>query len=413
MTNVKISTYELVLSLSKAIDLVSSRLADHHVKVALISLNLCNELQLPEETTHDILLAAALHDIGALSLKDRLTLLSFETDNPHEHARIGYRLLKSYKPFFNASEIVKYHHVSWSKGDGAFFRGNPVPLGSHIIHLADRISVLLGSQRDVLIESSFLTNLIIDRRGTLFNPDVVDAFTKIAERESFWLEAASPAEISHSVFPSIATNESDLLELTKLFSKTIDFRSRFTVTHSGGVAVCARNLAKLLGFSEKESLLIETAGYLHDLGKMAIPINVLEKPSALTKEENRLIRGHTYYTYRILAPLKELATINTWASYHHERLDGLGYPFRLKADQLSLGSRIISAADIFTAILEDRPYRPGMPQEKALRLLKNMRDEKALDPNIVSLIVSNFDALDAARMEAQKESFREYNYITQ
>lgn len=408
MNDISVSTYELILSLSKAVDLVSPQLADHHIKVALITLNICNKMKLPKDELHTIVLSAALHDIGAFSLKERITLLSFEADNPHDHAYAGYKLLKSYKPFSEAADIVRFHHVPWANGNGAWFKEQKVPLGSHIVHLADRVAVLLGNEREVLLESPTITKTITDRRGKFFEPNVVEAFKELANKESFWLEASSPPGVSYSAFPAVESGHTELLDLTKLFSRIIDFRSRFTVNHSSGVAASARKIAELIGFSKKECHLMEVAGYLHDLGKLVIPIEILEKPSHLTREEFKLIRGHTYYTYRTLAPLKELNTINTWASFHHERLDGNGYPFRLKAHELFLGSRILAVADVFTAIMEDRPYRTGMPEDKALKLLRNMADQQALDPNIVALSAQHFNDLNNARIYAQKEPSEEY-----
>jgi len=411
MKDINIRTYELILSLSKAVDLVSPQLADHHIKVALIALNICNDLKLPDDELHATVLAAALHDIGAFSLKERLSLLSFESENPHKHAYSGYKLLKSYKPFEEAADIVRFHHVPWINGNGNFFDGLEVPIASHIVHLADRVSVLLGTQKDILLESATITKMITDRSGKVFAPAVVEAFRNLAKKESFWLEVFFPPDFSVSAFPAKIACESELLDLTKLFSRIIDFRSRFTVNHSSGVAACAKKLSKLTGFSERECHFMEIAGYLHDLGKLAIPAQILEKPTALTREEHKIIRGHTYYTYRILSPIKELHTINTWASFHHERLDGNGYPFRLKASELSLGSRVLAVTDVFTAIMEDRPYRSGMTEDKAIKLLQNMADGQALDPDIVDLLVYNFNDLNASRIEAQSEPSMEYGNL--
>lgn len=412
MKDINVSTYELIMSLSKAVDLVSPQLADHHIKVALISLNICNELNLPKEELCKIVLAAALHDIGAFSLKERLSFLSFEAENPHGHAYAGYKLLKSYEPFREAADIVRFHHVPWAYGDGTCAGNRRVPSGSHIVHIADRLAILLGSQREILLESATVTKIITDKSGRMFAPEYVEAIKNLSRKESFWLEITSPPDISNSLFPVIKSGSSELLDMTKLFSRIIDFRSRFTVNHSSGVASCARKLAELSGFSKKECDYMEIAGYLHDLGKLVIPAEILEKPSSLSTEEYKLVRGHTYYTYRILSPLKELHTINTWASYHHERLDGNGYPFRLKADELSLGSRILAAADVFTAIMEDRPYRIGMPEDKALKLLQNMANGQALDPNIVSLFTFHFDDINNERINAQKKTSAEYDDLS-
>ena len=134
----------------------------------------------------------------------------------------------------------------------------------------------------------------------------------------------------------------------------------------------------LMGFSAWECQLIRVAGNLHDLGKLAVPAEILEKSGQLTDAEYNLIKGHSFYTYHILEAIDELEIITAWAAFHHERLDGSGYPFQISGDQLSLPARIVAVADVFTAITEDRPYRVGMDPDQALSVLrKNGRRRRA------------------------------------
>ncbi|MGB9681517.1 MAG: HD-GYP domain-containing protein [bacterium] len=144
-----------------------------------------------------------------------------------------------------------------------------------------------------------------------------------------------------------------------------------------------------LGFSENELKLIRIAGYLHDIGKVAIPIEILEKPDILTEEEYNIIKLHAYYSYRILEHIEGLELINEWGSFHHERLDGSGYPFGIKGDGLSLGSRIIAIADVFTALIEDRPYRRGMDIDEALDNIRSLVRANKLDRYIFSVLERN------------------------
>jgi HD-GYP domain-containing protein (c-di-GMP phosphodiesterase class II) len=153
------------------------------------------------------------------------------------------------------------------------------------------------------------------------------------------------------------------------------------------------------------------AGYLHDLGKIAVPSEILEKPSKLDIEEFNVMRSHTYYTYRVLNKIKALQTITEWAAFHHERLDGTGYPFRLKGNELSLGARIMAVADVFTASSEDRPYRSGMEKEKVINILKSMAKNNALCPNVTDVILRNFDAINSSRIVAQEKSQKDYENV--
>jgi len=154
--------------------------------------------------------------------------------------------------------------------------------------------------------------------------------------------------------------------------------------------------------------MMKVAGHLHDLGKLAVPAEILEKPAKLTEEEFDIIKSHTFYTYSILETISDLDVINAWASFHHERLDGKGYPFRHKGEDLSLGSRIMAVADVFTAITEDRPYRKGMTSDRALQVLQQMAANSALDSGIVSLLTLHYNEIDSMRIDAQTAAMEEY-----
>jgi len=150
------------------------------------------------------------------------------------------------------------------------------------------------------------------------------------------------------------------------------------------------------------------AGYLHDLGKLAVPAEILESPSKLGEDDFRMIKHHSFYTCRILETINELDVINKWASFHHERLEGGGYPFHYGDKELSLGSRIMSVADVFTAITEDRPYRKGMKKEEALQVLQQMVETSKLDSDIVSTLKLHYNEINSVQMIAQSQASREY-----
>ncbi|MCL5036848.1 MAG: HD domain-containing protein [Chloroflexi bacterium] len=403
--------FDLVMALSSAVDLVTPQVGNHHKRVAYIAHAMGGEMGLTNKEQKDLLLAGALHDIGALSLKERLDTLQFEIKSPHIHAETSYLLLKNFEPFADMAYLGRFHHVPWNEGEGVEFRGNPVPIGSHILHLADRIEVLIDKNKSILGQTEGIAARIFEN-SRKFAPNVLEAFKGLVNKEYFWLDTVSGgldttirmrARIDDTVL-----DMEDLFKITEVFSQVIDFRSPFTATHSSGVAAISEALAGMMGLSELECRKIRLAGYLHDLGKLAVPTEILEKPDKLTEEEFNIMRSHTFYTYRILEPLDALDEINTWASFHHERLDGNGYPFHLGARDLPIGSRIMAVADVFTAITENRPYREGMPPEQALKLLKQFADNSALDVHIVSLMTRNFDVANQMRIDAQKEATAKY-----
>ncbi|MEW6586779.1 MAG: HD domain-containing phosphohydrolase, partial [Nitrospirota bacterium] len=117
---------------------------------------------------------------------------------------------------------------------------------------------------------------------------------------------------------------------------------------------------------------------------------------------------HAFYTYRLLETIPELKTINTWGAFHHERLDGSGYPFHLSQRELPAGSQIMAVADVFTAITEDRPYRAGMTRKQAITAMEEMARRSALNAEIVSLLKANYDEVNETRKKAQRTARQEY-----
>jgi len=172
------------------------------------------------------------------------------------------------------------------------------------------------------------------------------------------------------------------------------------------VTACASELAGLLNFSPADSRLVKVAGKLHDVGKLAIPNAILEKPGRLTKEEFAVIKSHVYHTYTTLRAIAGLEDVADWAAFHHERLDGKGYPFRNGAEGLDIGARLMAVADVFTALAEDRPYREGMSGSEVRKILVDMVDKRHIDGDINNQLLKNYDQVEG-RVRAEQSRARE------
>ncbi|HJV02346.1 MAG TPA: HD domain-containing phosphohydrolase [Burkholderiaceae bacterium] len=412
---IDIKLFDMVLCFSRAIDFLHPRISEHHLRVAYVAACLAEELGLDQEPTQDVLIAGALHDVAAVSSAMQHDLFDDALahyhsgsnripDNLHRHGFDGYLLLRDFPPFANAASTIRFHHVDWAFGRGCEFGGEPVPLASHVLRLADRVAVLPDDNTNILGQVAAIRATVSAGASRLFKPEVVAAFEEIAEKESFWLDLASrhKEEIIRRRFgaPEVRLNLDGLYRLSRVFGRIIDYRSPFTATHSSGVAATSEALAVRLGMSHSEGRLAGVAGYLHDIGKLAVPAEILDKPGKLTPAEMLVIRQHPYYTHRILSMVPGLETVNTWASLHHERLDGTGYPFRPR--EIPLGSRIIAVADIFTAITENRPYRSGMGRTQCLAVLDQLVAERAIDGDIVALLRNDFDQIHHIRSLSQQ-----------
>jgi HD-GYP domain-containing protein (c-di-GMP phosphodiesterase class II) len=405
----EVGLIEFVLAVSAALDAISPEVVGHHRRVAYVADAIARQVALPPDQRRDVFLAAALHDAGAFSVGERLGTLEFEMARPHGHALAGYHLLRSFPHFARAARLVRGHHVPWAGGRGEVWRGEPVPLGSQILHLADRASVLVRRPSDVADGGAGVRRVLTRARGALFVPELVQALVEASQADGFWEEALeSRAHLETAELGRVEVSASDFRSLGRLFWQLVDFRSRFTATHSSGVVAVARRLAELCGMNGRDIGSVALAAGLHDLGKLAVPAEILEKERSLSPGEREVLRSHPALSRRILQGIRGLEEVSDWASDHHERLDGRGYPRGRRAAELPLGARIVAVADVFTALTEERPYRRGMSARETASVLRGMAGDGALDAAIVAVAERNGAECNEARRAAQDGAARRY-----
>lgn len=228
----------------------------------------------------------------------------------------------------------------------------------------------------------------------MFSPELVDAFLECSAADSFWfymeqealngyfdvwMEAGISNEFSFDLLKNIA----------KMFASVVDAKSTFTTEHSYGVASVGVHIARLFGLSERQQETVLLAALLHDLGKLRVADAILYKQGALTDDERQKMNRHGFDSHMILRKIKGLDEIATIASLHHEHLDATGYPYHLSADDIPIEARVLAVADIFQALIQDRPYRSGMAAAEALKILQTMASENKIDPKIVSVVSEN------------------------
>jgi putative nucleotidyltransferase with HDIG domain len=174
----------------------------------------------------------------------------------------------------------------------------------------------------------------------------------------------------------------DIKKFAVCFADIIDQKSPFTFNHSKGIAELARKAAAFLGYDQEMQEKMYIAGLLHDIGKLHVLPSILHKNDKLTSEERFEINKHTYFTRKILERIQGLEDIVNLAANHHEKLDGTGYPYKMKGDQLSELEKVMAICDVFQALSEERPYRPKLPQEKVWEIISSMADDQHLDKEL-------------------------------
>ena len=412
--DVKLSN--LLLSLSDAMEIANPRIASHQMRTAFIAWKLASAAGLSEDRIEKIYLAALLHDIGALSLEEKVELhTGFENINTDTHCILGealYELSPLLKP---SAKFVRYHHKPWQDWEETI--DSPGVTESQILCLSDKIERSILRKEYILHQVDKLNAKVASWAGSEIHADIVDAFMQISHYEDFWLDLSSPRLYSlllhFGPYRKVEIEQKDVFPIASIFCHIIDFKSRFTATHSSGVSKCAMMLAQQFGFADNEIAQMEIAGYFHDLGKLAVPNSILEKPGRLTKEEFDIIKQHTYFTYSVLSTIGGLDSIAEWAAFHHEKLDGSGYPFHIAADRINTGSRIMAVADIFTALAEDRPYRKSMKRKQIEDILISHTANGSLDKRIVNIVLDNFEEISSEVKSEQERSIEIYEIKTQ
>ncbi|UVF22075.1 HD-GYP domain-containing protein [Microvirga terrae] len=213
-----------------------------------------------------------------------------------------------------------------------------------------------------------------ERSGTWFDPWIVEAFERVAERRTFWETLGSDA-VESAVFAlepaqRIELADEDYLDdIAAAFARVVDSKSPYTSGHSDRVAFFADMIAEEMGLDEAGRRRLRRAALLHDIGKLGVSNEILDKPGKLDDAEFAAVRHHALYSETILSRIGAFQDLARIGGAHHERLDGKGYPRGLMGDAIGRETRIISVADVFDALTADRPYRPAMPVSKAMGIM--------------------------------------------
>ncbi len=185
-----------------------------------------------------------------------------------------------------------------------------------------------------------------------------------------------------------------------MMSSAVEAKDPYTRGHSERVSMLGWLLAREMGMDEKTQLLIKRAGLIHDIGKLVVDLSFINKPGKLDDEEWRIMQAHPEAGARICAPLRSALPLLPLVRYHHEKLNGQGYPDGLVEDQIPLPVRIISVADVYDALTTDRPYRKAMTHERAMSILEEEVERGCWDPEVVGVLPAlGFEELDAGVVE--------------
>ncbi|OOM10386.1 HD-GYP domain-containing protein [Clostridium saccharobutylicum] len=398
---------EFLMAVSFALDFVEMDIlgmpSNHGKRTAYISISIAKAMRLSSYEFYDVAALAMLHDNGLseYSLHEKLATKELKNaallEGVKEHCIIGENNIKNYPLLTNVENIIKYHH---ERHDGTGFfnlRGEEIPLMSQIIAIADALEKNFDLQNNTYNMQNEICEFVMHQENVAFSSKIVKAFLKVTENEDFWVnlknDFVSTALEREIPEHCLELSFEEIHNITNVLSKIIDSKSSYTQRHSQGLSEKAAIMSDFYGLEQEEKMKLIIAADLHDIGKLAVPNDILDKPAKLSDEEFSIIKKHTYYTRLVLQEIKGFEEITEWASNHHERLNGKGYPFSKSSEDIDFNSRLMACLDIYQALTEERPYREGLPHEKAMEILSDMMKDGFIDTKITNDIELVFSKL--------------------
>lgn len=387
-----IDLQQMVIAIETAVSLVGMNDTNHGKRVGFIARQIGQQLGFSRKDAQFAFDLGMLHDCGVSTEQTHANLIKiFHWTGAHIHCEIGYHLLKDFAPLARFAQPILHHHTCWEQLKDCDISAFNKRM-ANLVFLSDRIDMRAAAhyENDILLARQEVAGAIYEHSGAYFDPAIVEAFREVERHEAFWISLEA-RHISRYVWDmgkfrsDMPLTLDQLRHLSLIMAYIVDQKSPFTAQHSVRVADLAKFLAATYGLSPAQCEKVEIAGLLHDLGKLNTPDQILEKPGPLNDIERSIMNQHSYETYEILRHIEGLGEVAQWAAYHHEWINGAGYPFHPSEQDLSIEARIIAVADVFQALVQDRPYRKGMPLKKVITILDKMTEGGKTDAEIVAL----------------------------
>jgi putative nucleotidyltransferase with HDIG domain len=391
-----INLSQAIFALSDALDLVGIDEVRHGKRVGCMAFYCGEAMGLDRAACERLFHIGMLHDCGVSSSRVHSRLVQeMEWGHAEVHAIRGARLADSFLPFRGFAQAIRYHHTPWQALLSMDDLEEAARVDANLIFLVDRVDALRASCNGggFMEDAEIIKARVQGYSGTLFSPALVEVFLWAARAEAFWMTLEAPhldrflTDMDRSIPPRFVPFE-EVKHLARLFSEIVDVKSPFTYQHSIGVAQLARHLGHRLGLADATLDKIEVAGLLHDLGKLRVPDEILEKPGKLDPRDLQVMSRHSFESYDILRGIGGFEEIALWAAHHHETPAGDGYPFHREGQQLGIEARIIAVADVFQALAQDRPYRNALPLDQIIGILNDMARQGRLDAGCVALVTA-------------------------
>lgn len=400
-----VSTKDIYHVIRRALGCMDSRVLLHGEITGYMFYNMLKaegtytELELAEYT-----LIGMLHDLGMIKTGYKEGIVQCETTNVWAHSVYGYLFLKYLSPVGDKAEIVLYHHLPYymhTRIKSKYLRE------TEYLAIADQMDVFMRMEGHGM-EKDYFTR----RANINFSARALELFQTAQARYHF-LEKLKTDEYQKEMaemFEKVLFGEKQKKGFLEMLVYAIDFRSQQTVIHTMSTKAFALEIGRFMRVSARDLQVLYYGTLLHDIGKIVIPLSILEAPRRLTDEEMRIMKAHVVITDKILRGAMDERIVEV-AARHHEKLDGTGYPRGLKADELNQLERITAVADILSALYGKRSYKDAFPPEKIKDILKSDADEGKICGKVVQVAISSFDTIIKDYEKERNETMERYMEI--
>ncbi|MPM75336.1 3'3'-cGAMP-specific phosphodiesterase 1 [bioreactor metagenome] len=401
----RMTSLQFLEILRRTLNKVDARLVDHGEKVGYIIYTILNAVGgFTKDEINELALLGILHDIGAYKTEEIDDMVAFENSHVWQHSIYGYLFLKNLSAMKEKTRPLLFHHASYRCYKELGLADDDV---SGLIRLADRIDVITNYSN-----AKVCREWIIENRGTLLSPYWVDKFLDMPNHKEILEEIESHGYLlkMKKMAEELSYEFDEIESYLSVIAYTIDFRSEFMVLHTVTTVNVSTSIGERMDLDEQELSNLHFGALLHDVGKIACPVEILEKPGKLTIEEMEIMKEHVSVTQDILEGVisDDIAKI---ASRHHEKINGNGYPLGLSLADLTLSECICAVADIVSALIGQRSYKDAFDKDKTISILEKMRNDGELLSSPVNIVIRNFDVIMNEVSQSSKEVIQAYQSI--
>ena len=382
--------------LRKSFSILNPNLMHHSERTAYILYKmLLTEGKMTKREMADYVIIGMLHDIGTCKLEYIDHWSDFEKEDVWPHSIFGFLFLKYLSPLKDKAEIVLYHHLDYNKH--YMIKSRYIRIAEYLF-MADKVDVTMSMPGT--LEADYLTKY----RNIKFSAESLNLFLKANAKYNILdnLKKEDYLKELDELIASVDFPEDYKRKFLQMLVYIIDFRSQYTVIHTLATTIFAQELGELMHLSVQEKYSMYYGALLHDIGKIAIPLSILESTGKLSDKEMDIMKKHVEITDHVLKGIVD-DDIREIAIRHHEKLDGSGYFRGLKGDELTRPQRIVAVADIISALYGKRSYKEAFAPDKIKAIIQADADNNKICPAVVDVAVKNMENI-IRNFEKKKEA---------